>query len=99
MPLFPEPCASGSDWASVLVLLYCLGKSVVAEVYPSWWTRRFPREDSDDVPTPLRLGCNGQTAMGHWTAFSVRRGRWRSAVSPELRDGFWGWCKPATTSD
>ena len=47
MPLFPEPCASGSDWASVLVLLYCLGKSVVAEVYPSLWTRRFPRDDRD----------------------------------------------------
>ena len=47
MPLFPEPCASGSDWAPVLVLLYCLGKSVVAEVYPSLWTRRFPKEDRD----------------------------------------------------
>lgn len=50
MPLFPEPCASGSDWAPVLVLLYCLGKSVVAEVYPSLWMRRFPKEgrDSDE---------------------------------------------------
>jgi hypothetical protein len=47
MPLFPEPCASGSEWASVLVLLYCPGKSVVAEVYPSLWTRRFPRDDRD----------------------------------------------------
>jgi hypothetical protein len=47
MPRFPEPCTSGSEWASVLVLLYCLGKSVVAEVYPSLWTRRFPRDDRD----------------------------------------------------
>jgi hypothetical protein len=47
MPLFPEPCASGSEWASVLVLLYCLGKSVVAEVYPSLRTRRFPNEGGD----------------------------------------------------
>ena len=23
------------------------GKSVVAEVYPSWWTRRFPKEGRD----------------------------------------------------
>lgn len=47
MPLLPEPCASGSEWAPVLVLLYCPGKSVVAEVYPSLWARRFPREDQD----------------------------------------------------
>jgi hypothetical protein len=29
------------------VLLYCPGKPVVAEVYPSFWTRRFPKEGRD----------------------------------------------------
>ena len=77
MPLFPEPCASGSDWASVLVLLYCLGKSVVAEVYPSLWTRRFPKEGRDG-------DAQAAYAVAAWLQRADQSGYQESFINPAL---------------
>jgi hypothetical protein len=77
MPLFPEPCASGSEWASVLVLLHCLGKSVVAEVYPSLWTRRFPRDDRDgdeQAAYDVAAACEPERLSGKFYQSGVNAG-------------------------
>jgi hypothetical protein len=84
MPLFPEPCASGSDWAPVLVLLYCLGNSVVAEVYPSLWTRRFPRNGRDGDE-------QAAFAVAAWLQRTDQTGSLGSFLDPALtpRDNRW----------
>ena len=92
MPLFPEPCASGSDWASVLVLLYCLGNSVVVEVYPALWMRRFDRDwrDGDE---------HAAYATAAWLRRADRDGSLGSYFNPpltpeerqvaDIKVGFW----------
>ncbi len=77
MLLFPEPCASGSEWAPVLALLYCPGKSVVAEVYPSLCTRRFPRDDRDG-------GEQAAYAAAAWLQRADRNGSLGAFFHPPL---------------
>jgi hypothetical protein len=98
MSLFTEPCASGSDWAPALVLLFCPGKSVVAEVYPSLWTRRFPKEDRDGDE-------QAAYAAAAWLQRAGLSGSLESFFNPPLtpeerevaamRGGFWASCEPA----
>lgn len=71
------------------------GESVVAEVYPALWMRRFPRDDrNSDEQAAYATAAWLQRADRNFALrgfLNPSLTAEKSVESPSLREGFWAW--------